>query len=72
MKYLSKVKDLIKAFQSFNIQQITQAENAQADALARLATCAPLNLHAQVFFKVVEEPSIQESASVLQLDSDPC
>lgn len=47
-------------------------ENAQADVLAELVTYAPLDLHARVFFEVVEEPSIKEPTSVLQLDFESC
>lgn len=71
-KYISKVKNLIRAFRSFDIQHIPRVENAQAKALARLATCAPPDLCAQVFFEMVEERSIKKSTSVLQLDSEPC
>lgn len=64
-KYLSKMRDLTQAFYSFNIQ------HAQANALAKLTTCALLDLRVQVLFEVIEEPSIKELASILQLDEDP-
>lgn len=70
-KYLWNVKDLIRPFWSFDSQQIPRVENVHADSLGRLATYAPLDLHAQVFFKVVEEPGIKESALVLSSMSSP-
>lgn len=71
-KYFLKVKDLIQAFYSFDIQQISRMKNTQANTLSRLTTSAPLDLHAQSFFEVVEEPSIKEPTLILQLDSKPC
>lgn len=63
-KHLLKVRDLIHAFYSFDIQQIYRIENIQAYALAKLAICMPHDLYAQVFF-VVEELGINESILVL-------
>lgn len=40
-------------------------ENNQAIALLNLVTYEPLDLCAQVFFEVVEEPSIKKKTSVL-------
>ena len=36
--YLKKAKDLLSAFSSYTIQQVPRAQNAEADALARLAS----------------------------------
>lgn len=61
-RYLLKVKDLIQAFHSFDIQQILMVENAHVDALARLATYTLFDLHAQVFFEMVE--SLDQGANI--------
>lgn len=71
-KYLQKVKNLIPAFYSFCIKQVLRQENARANALSKLAALVPHNLCAQVFFDVLEEPSINKLLSMLQLDTEPC
>lgn len=57
-KYLQKVGDLIPTFYSFSIQQVSREENARADALSKVSASTLHNLCAQVFFEVLEEPSI--------------
>lgn len=70
-RYLQKVRDLTSTFYSFSIQQVSREENARIDAISKLATYAPHNLRAEVFFEVIEEPSIYKPTSVLQLDPEP-
>lgn len=38
------MRGLIQAFYTFDIQQISRVENAQADALIKLKTCTPFDL----------------------------
>ena len=38
MAYLQKAKDLLSSFNSYTIQQVLRAQNAQEDTLARLAS----------------------------------
>lgn len=71
-RYLQKVNDLIQAFHKFDIQQISGMENIQVDALSKLAISVLHDLRAQIFFEIVEEPSIKESMHVLQIDIEPC
>lgn len=70
-KYFVIVKDSIKVFQNFDIQQIPRVENTQADTLARLAAGPLLDLHARIFFEAMEDPSIKESKLVLMTDDKP-
>lgn len=43
-KCLQKVMDLMQAFQSFDIQQISKVENTQADTMSKLAASSLHNL----------------------------
>ena len=71
-QYLQRVKELTSAFHHLNIQQVPRDENMQADTLSKLVTFIPNDLYAQVFFKVLEEPSISRPKLVLQIDAEPC
>ena len=71
-QYLRKVKDLIPAFYTFDIQQVSRDENTQADMLSKLATFIPNDLCVQVFFEVLDEPSISRPTPVLQISTEPC
>lgn len=46
-------------------------ENTEADAPSKLVAFAPCDLHMQVFFEMVEEPSISGLEFVLLLDVKP-
>ncbi|XP_073107344.1 uncharacterized protein [Elaeis guineensis] len=65
-KYHQKVKDLMAPFEYFEISHIPRAENAQADALSRLAT-SDYGALGRTFVESLERPSIDEVEKVLQL-----
>ena len=59
-KYLKKVKEIVPAFGSFDIKQISRAENTRTDLLSKLATLAPTELSKEVFFEVLKCPNTEE------------
>ena len=56
--YLQKVKDLLSTFRSYTIQQVLRVQNAQADALARLASTKDIELLKVIPAEFLNEPSI--------------
>ncbi|XP_071740833.1 uncharacterized protein [Rutidosis leptorrhynchoides] len=59
-KYLSKVKELIESFKSFDIEHVRRSQNKKADALSKLASLAFEHLSKEVLVEVLEKKSIQE------------
>jgi ribonuclease HI len=60
MKYLEKVREMERHFKGYLVQHIPRDDNNEADKLAKAAA----RNHAMppdVFFKIIKEPSIQES-----------
>ena len=70
-KYLEKVKEIIPTFGSFDIKQISRAENTRADFLSKLATLAPVELPKEVFFEVLKRSSMDESQLVMEISHEP-
>ena len=70
-KYLEKVKELVPAFSSFNIRQISRMKNIRADLLSKLATLAPAELPKDVLFEVLKCPSTEESRPVMEIGHEP-
>ncbi|XP_073101239.1 uncharacterized protein [Elaeis guineensis] len=68
--YLQKVKDLVTNLRYFKIFHIHRIENAQADALSKLATTAYSSL-GRTFVKYLEQSSIDKNEKVLQLAAEP-
>ena len=58
--YLEKVKEVINQFDTVTIIQVPRAENANADALARLATGLEERLLKMVPIEILETPSIDK------------
>ena len=56
--YLQKAKDLISAFSFYTIQQVPRAQNAQANALARLASIKDIELLEVIPIEFLNELSI--------------
>ena len=69
--YLQKVRQLISTFKSFEIQQVLRAENAQVDALSKLAASLPSELHRITFLEALEKSSLEEPLEVLQTIHEP-
>ncbi|XP_021757974.1 uncharacterized protein LOC110723010 [Chenopodium quinoa] len=61
IKYLEKVKQLTAQLQYFEIKLVPRAQNAQADALARLASSIFNNLERTVMVEILDEKSINEA-----------
>ena len=70
-RYLEKVKELVSAFSSFNIRQVSRMENTRADLLSKLATLAPVELPKGVLFEVLKCSSTEESRPVMEIDHEP-
>ncbi|XP_021757954.1 uncharacterized protein LOC110722990 [Chenopodium quinoa] len=69
VKYLEKMKQLAAQLQYFEIKLVPRLKNAQADALARLASSSFDDLERTVMVEVLKQRSIDEmSAEVLCID----
>ncbi|XP_021757927.1 uncharacterized protein LOC110722934 [Chenopodium quinoa] len=70
VKYLEKINQLTAQLQYFEIKLVPRAQNAQADALARLASSSFNNLERTVMVEILGEKSIDEAPEqVLCVDS---
>ena len=56
--YLQKAKDLLSTFRSYTIQQVSRAQNAQADALACLVSAKDAELLVVILVEFLNEPNI--------------
>ncbi|XP_076911833.1 uncharacterized protein LOC143569930 [Bidens hawaiensis] len=59
--YLSKTKDLIRQFSSFNIIHIKRSENKSADALSKLALTNFEHFAKDIRVEVLEHPSVPQN-----------
>ncbi|CAL2271132.1 unnamed protein product [Prunus armeniaca] len=71
--YLEKVQELLKAFPTFTIQQVPQAENANADALASLGSALDTQFRRSIPVEHLDRPSIEEIEPIdtIQIEEDP-
>ncbi|KAI5338208.1 hypothetical protein L3X38_017479 [Prunus dulcis] len=58
---LDKVQELLKAFPTFTIQQVPQAENVHADALASLGSALATQFRRFIPIKHRDQPSIEKA-----------
>ena len=56
--YLHKAKSLLSSFSSYTIHQVPRSQNAQADALARLASIKDTELLEVIPVEFLDKPSI--------------
>ena len=56
--YLKKVRELLKKFTRVQVRHVPRAENMRADALAKLATTPPEDLHRLIPVEHLLEPSV--------------
>ncbi|KAL5554767.1 hypothetical protein UlMin_042168 [Ulmus minor] len=70
--YLEKVKEAMNQFDTVTIIQVPRAENANVDALARLATGLEERLLKTVPIEVLETPSIDKLEQVGSIVIRPC
>ncbi|KAI5324836.1 hypothetical protein L3X38_033909 [Prunus dulcis] len=68
-----KVQGLLKEFPIFTIQQVQQAENTHADALASLGSALDTQFRRSIPVELLDRPSIEEIEPVdsMQIDEDP-
>ncbi|XP_071689090.1 uncharacterized protein [Rutidosis leptorrhynchoides] len=59
-QYLSKAKELIEGFKSFDIEHVRRSQNKKADALSKLASLTFEHLAKEVLVEVLEKKSILE------------
>ncbi|CAL8167913.1 unnamed protein product [Prunus armeniaca] len=71
--YLEKVQELLKAFPTFTIQQVSRAENANADALASLGSALDTQFRRSIPVEHLDRPSIEEIEPIdtMQIEEDP-
>ncbi|GKC04567.1 reverse transcriptase domain-containing protein [Tanacetum coccineum] len=60
IRYLEKVKTLIRSFKAFSIKQIPRSENKKAYALSKIASTSFAHLSKQVLVEELKEKSISE------------
>ena len=70
--YLEKAKEAMNQFDTVTIIQVPRAENANANALARLATGLEERLLKTVPIEVLETPSIDKPEQVGSIVIHPC
>jgi ribonuclease HI len=64
MKYLEKVREMDRHFKGYSVQHIPRDDNNEADKLAK-AAARNQEMPPDVFFKIIKEPSIKESRSII-------
>ncbi|KAL5564249.1 hypothetical protein UlMin_027413 [Ulmus minor] len=70
--YLEKVKEMLGQFDTVTIMQVPRVENANADALAHLATSLEERLLKIVPIEVLESPIIDKPEQVGPIITWPC
>ncbi|CAL8087867.1 unnamed protein product [Prunus armeniaca] len=72
VKYLDNVQEFLKEFPTFTIQQIPQAKNAHADALASLGLALDTQFKCSILIEHHYQPSIEEIEQVdsMRIDED--
>nr|GEV69040.1 reverse transcriptase domain-containing protein [Tanacetum cinerariifolium] len=60
VKYLDKVKSLVRGFTNFSISQVPQSKNKQADALNKIVSTSFVHLSKRVLVEVLKDKSIKE------------
>ena len=69
--YLEKAKDLMKAIPTASIEVISRSKNANADALAKLASTKDVKLLNAVLVEFLVEPSIKRQPKIIELVQEP-
>ena len=69
--YLEKVKSELRNFPRYEVRHINREDNANADALAKLATSRDAELLRLIPVEIVAEPSITKQKAVKAVDSQP-
>ena len=67
-KYLAKVKDRIKKFDSYKVWHVPKEENVQVDILSKLASTKPRGNNKSLIQVTLKIPSIEEAVSALAIE----
>ena len=72
-QYLEKVREQLKAFQTYTLTQVPRSENAHADALAGLGSALDHQLKRSIPVEYLDKPSIEFEpvAEVTQVSATP-
>ena len=71
IRYLNKVRELLKNFVRVQVRHILRTENSQVDALAKLATAPREDLDRWVSIKHLMEPSVDVNSDEVLLVMNP-
>lgn len=64
-------KGSLPSFHNPNVQQILRSENTKANMLSKLTTMVVFDLEKSSYFEIMERPSIEEEALIMQIDLEP-
>nr|GEW62819.1 reverse transcriptase domain-containing protein [Tanacetum cinerariifolium] len=70
VKYLDKVKSLVRGFTNFSISQVPRSKNKKADALSKIASTSFAHLSKQVLVEVLKDKSIKEKEVATVVEED--
>nr|GEU29808.1 reverse transcriptase domain-containing protein [Tanacetum cinerariifolium] len=70
IKYLDKVKSLVRGFTNFSISQVPRSKNKKADALIKIASTSFAHLSKQVLVEVLKDKSIKEKEVTSVVEED--
>nr|GEV57801.1 reverse transcriptase domain-containing protein [Tanacetum cinerariifolium] len=70
VKYLYKVKGLVRGFTNFSISQVPRSKNKKADALSKIALTSFAHLSKQVLVEVLKDKSIKEKEVATVVEED--
>ena len=69
--YLEKVKELLGSILMVSIEVVPRSKNANADALAKLASTRDTELLDTVWVDFLAEPNIKQRPKVMELEQRP-
>nr|GFB68659.1 reverse transcriptase domain-containing protein [Tanacetum cinerariifolium] len=70
IKYLDKVKSLVRGFTNFSISQVPRSKNKKADAMSKIASTSFAYLSKQVLVEVLKDKSIKEKEVITVVEED--
>ncbi|XP_021756199.1 uncharacterized protein LOC110721370 [Chenopodium quinoa] len=71
ISYLAKIKNVMAKLRTFEVELIPRGQNAQADALSKLASSSLTELDRSVYVEVRRNRSIDQEAEVLCVEAEP-
>nr|GEZ06134.1 hypothetical protein [Tanacetum cinerariifolium] len=70
VKYLDKVKSLVRGFTNFSISQVPQSKNKKPDALNKIVSTSFTHLSKRVLVEVLKDKSIKEKEVTTVVEED--